>query len=251
MRIAICGKGGTGKTTLAALMIRQLLKIHPGEAILAVDADPNSNLGEALGVEAQKSIVAITDEIAKNPQQIPQGTTKERFLEYQLQDALVEAAGFDLLVMGRPEGPGCYCYVNNLLRTMIDKLGRSYAYVVIDNEAGMEHLSRRTTRVMDYLLIVSDYSVVGLRSAKRILNLSRELKLEVKKAGLVINRAPQDIGELQEEIGQLGIPCVGKIPEDEQLIKLSVNNGNLITLSDESKAAKAVQQICKGDFRER
>lgn len=243
--IGICGKGGTGKTTLAALIIRELLQKHRGESILAVDADPNSNLDQALGIKAENSIVAIVDEISKNPAQIPQGVTKNRFIEYQIQDSLVEALGFDLLVMGRPEGPGCYCFVNNLLRSLISKLSKSYAFVVIDNEAGMEHLSRRTTRKIDLLLIVSDYSIVGLRSAKRILDLSRELEISVKEARLVVNKVTNGLGALKEEIARLGIPLAGVIPQDEDIWRISLRSANVRELSEDSKVVKAVENICK------
>lgn len=244
--IAICGKGGTGKTTLAALIIRELVQKHQGDSILAVDADPNSNLDQALGIKAENSIVAIVDGISKNPGRIPQGMTKDRFIEYQIQDSLVEADGFDLLAMGRPEGPGCYCFVNNLLRSLIAKLSKSYAFMVIDNEAGMEHLSRRTTRIIDLLLIVSDFSIVGLRSAKRILDLSRELEIDVKEARLVVNKAVNGLTQLQEEIDRLGIPLAGIIPQDEDVLKMSLQNGNVKQLSADSKIVKAVDQICHG-----
>lgn len=241
--IAISGKGGTGKTTLAALVIKWLLEKHKGDSILAVDADPNANLDQALGVNSENSIVAIADDIAKNPDRVPQGMTKDRFLEYQIQDSLVEADGFDLLTMGRPEGPGCYCYVNNLLRTLIERLTKSYRYMVIDNEAGMEHLSRRTTRRMDLLLIVSDYSIVGLRSAKRILDLSKELNLGVKDARLVINRAQDEINRLKTEVDALGIPLAGVIPQDKEIEVLSLAGGNIRALSENSKVVHSVNQI--------
>ena len=244
--IAICGKGGTGKTTLAALITRWLLNQHKGKSILAVDADPNANLDEALGVKSERSLVDIVDEIAKNPAQVPPDISKDRYLDYQIQEALVETEGFDLLAMGRPEGPGCYCAANNLLRSLIEKLGKSYSYLVIDNEAGMEHLSRRTTRIMDLLLIVSDYTPVGLRSAKRILDLTKELELKVKKVGLIINRGPEELNELKKEIDSIDIRLGGVIPEDKEVYKLSLQGGNVKSLSEDSKAVKAVTKICEG-----
>ena len=244
--IAICGKGGTGKTTLAGLVIRWLLKNHKGDSVLAVDADPNANLDETLGIKAENSIVAIADEIAKDPSRIPKGMTKDKFLEYRIQDSLIEADGFDLLTMGRPEGPGCYCFVNNLLRTLIEKLSKSYPYVVIDNEAGMEHLSRRTTRIMDLLFIVSDYTLVGLRSAKRILDLAKELEIKVKDTRLVINRAPEKLNQLKEEIDRIGIPLAGIIQEDEEVLKLSLGSGNIRSLSEDAKVVKAADSFFGG-----
>lgn len=243
--IAICGKGGTGKTTLAALLIRWLLKKYPGQAILAVDADPNANLDRTLGIKSETSIVDIVDDISKNPGQISAGMTKDRYLEYRIQDSLVEAEGFDFLAMGRPEGPGCYCFVNNLLRALLERLSKSYSYIVIDNEAGMEHLSRRTTRKIDLLFIISDYSMVGLNSAKRILDLTKELKLSVKDARLVINKSPEESNQLKKEIDSIAIPLAGAIPVDEEVYNLSLKDSNVRTLSENSKAVKALERIGK------
>lgn len=242
--IAICGKGGTGKTTFAGLIVRWLLQSLKANSILAVDADPNSNLDQTLGVKSENSIVSIIDDISKNPARIPQGITKDRFLEYQIQDSLVEANGFDLLVMGRPEGPGCYCFANNLLRTLIDKLSRSYSYIVVDNEAGMEHLSRRTTRKIDLLFIISDWSLSGLRAARRIMDLTGELALEVREARLVINKALDGLNQLKEEIDKVGVPLAGTIPEDEEVFKIALKNSNILSLPEDSGAVKAVDEIC-------
>ena len=244
MTIAICGKGGTGKTTLAGLVLGWLLRERRTDSVLAVDADPNANLDTALGIKSENSIVAIVDEAAKKPGQIPSGMSRDRYLEYRIQDSLVEGRGFDLLTMGRPEGPGCYCFVNNLLRTLIEKLSRSYSCILIDNEAGMEHLSRRTTRKIDLLFVVSDYTLVGLRSAKRILDLTKELEISVKEARLIINRAPEADGQMREEIGKVGIPLAGTVPEDEEIVRLSLEGGNISSLSEDCRAVKAVNKIC-------
>ena len=157
--VAMAGKGGTGKTTIAALIVRIIREKKIG-SLLAIDADPNSNLGEVLGSKAGRNIGAILDEICVNPDIIPAGMPKERFIEYQVQSAIQEEDGFDILSMGKPEGPGCYCYVNNVLRGVMAKLIRDYDYIIVDNEAGLEHLSRRTSRLADVLVVVSDATKV-------------------------------------------------------------------------------------------
>ena len=173
--IAISGKGGTGKTTIAALIIDWLGK-HGKKPILAVDADSNVNLNDMLGVELKDTIGATREEMRILADNLPGGMTKQQFFEYKIQSCLVETPSFDLIAMGRPEGPGCYCYANNLLRDILKTLSSRYEYVVIDNQAGMEHLSRQTTQKVDYLLIISDSSLRGIRAAGKTSRLIKELE---------------------------------------------------------------------------
>ena len=224
--IAVAGKGGTGKTTISALLVR-LLKEEKLGSILAIDADPNSNLGEVLGLMPAVTIGGILDDIASHPEKIPAGTPKERFIEYQVQTAVIEADGFDLLTMGRPEGPGCYCYVNNVLRNIEGKLAKEYDYIVIDNEAGLEHLSRRTTRCADRLLLISDPTRVGLKAAKRINELTRELDLTIGKRMVLVNRYA---GALDENaVQEIGVANVATLPDDSMLWGASVSGESLLT----------------------
>jgi len=184
--IAVAGKGGVGKTTFSALAIRHLHKAT-GDVVLAVDADPNANLHAKLGVTPGKTIGDIREELLAEADKLPAGVSKQEHVDYQIRLALTEGDGFDLLTMGRQEGPGCYCYVNNILRTFVDSLSEKYQSIVIDNEAGMEHLSRRTTRTSDVLFIVSDASKAALDSAVRIALLAREMKLDIGRTALVRN----------------------------------------------------------------
>ena len=198
MKIAIAGKGGTGKTTLASLIVKSLIDQAKG-SVLAVDADPNANMALNLGVSENENIVGIIEEIAKNPDVIPQGTSKDRFIELKVQEAVVESKGFDVLTMGRPEGPGCYCYANNVLRGLLDDLQNSYDNVVIDNEAGLEHLSRRLTRKTDLLVVVAEPTVVSIRTAGRIYELIKELDITFGKSVLVVNKCRSHF-DIKEEI---------------------------------------------------
>jgi len=238
--IAIAGKGGTGKTTIAALIVR-LLKERGDGSILAVDADPNSNLAEALGVQASQTIGAILDDISAHPESVPSGMSKDRFLEFQVQTIIREAGGFDLLTMGRPEGPGCYCYVNNVLRNVMAILIKDYDYVVIDNEAGLEHLSRRTTRSADALVVVSDATAVGLKAAQRINELVRELKIKTKKNLLIVNRYGRDIEK--EKIKNTSLEYIGQIPEDNQIEKISLNGNSLLELKDDAVSLVSLRKL--------
>ena len=219
--IAIAGKGGTGKSTLSALIIYWLIE-HLAPSILAVDADSNVNLNEVLGITLKDTIGNIREEMKTQADNLPAGMTKQQFLEYKIQTSLVETDGFDLVAMGRPEGPGCYCYANNLLRDILNTLSKNYAYVVIDNEAGMEHLSRRTVQVIDYLLLVSDPSPRGIHTAGRISTLLQELDTRVKQKHLILNRTQSHSSlpaPVADAIEETGLPLLGLITEDEILLQ--------------------------------
>jgi CO dehydrogenase maturation factor len=243
INIAVAGKGGTGKTSVASLVIRYLLKNEMG-TVLAVDADPNSNLAENLGLEVRNTIGRILNQFQGDKLRIPPGMTKEAYLEYQLNTAIAEGHQVDLITMGRGEGPDCYCYPNTVIRKLIDDWSKNYAFVVMDNEAGMEHLSRRTTQNIDELLLVSDHSVKGLRAVARIRQLVAELKLIVKRESVIINLVPGKIDPLlKEEMGKLGITPAAVIPADEELKRYDLLQKPLFDLPDTSKAVAAVNEL--------
>lgn len=240
--IAVAGKGGTGKSTISALIIRSL-KEKGKVPVLAIDADPSAALGEYLGITVKETIGSIVDAIARHPDKIPAGMPKDRYLEYRIQNSIIEAEGFDLLTMGRPEGPGCYCYINNLLRGMIAKLTADYPYIVIDNEAGFEHLSRRTTRKADTLLLISDHSKVGLRSVVRINGLAKELELDIRDTALIINRSKSASlpGDIKKEFPD--IKTVGNIAEDNDILKASIAGKSVFSLRPESITYQRINEI--------
>ena len=241
--IAVAGKGGSGKTSVASLVIRYLIKNGLG-AILAVDADPNSNLAESLGLEVRQTVGRILNEFQGEKLNIPPGMSKEAYLEYQLNVAITESKGLDLVTMGRGEGPECYCYPNVVIRKLIDDWSKNYAYVVMDNEAGMEHLSRRTTQNIDELLLVSDHSVKGLRAVARIRELVSELKLIVKRESIIINLVPNGIDPLlSQEMDRLGIVPAATIPVDEELHRCDLEQRPLFDLPDTAKAVLAVNNL--------
>ncbi|MFN3740819.1 MAG: AAA family ATPase [Thermodesulfovibrionales bacterium] len=214
--IAFAGKGGTGKTTLSALTIRFLMEKRRGP-VLAVDADSNSCLNEALGVQVHATVGRLREEslqTIRGGEERPGGMSMEQLFDYKIQQSLIEAKGFDLLVMGRPEGPGCYCAANNIIRKYTDRLSEHYPYVVIDNEAGMEHLSRRTTHNVDILFIVSDATKKGILTARRINELVDELKLEVKQRYLIINRVQEDLSSLINLAKEYGLNIAGWLSDD-------------------------------------
>lgn len=243
--IAVAGKGGTGKTTLCSLIIRQLIKAGK-KPVFAVDADANANLNEALGMEIEGSIADILVRINNNLEPLPAGMTKDQFVEYKVHQSLSEGDNVDLLVMGGPEGAGCYCYANNLLRGFVAELSKNYPYMVMDNEAGLEHLSRRTTQNIDVLFITSDASARGIRSAGRVRELVENLKLDIKRMYLVISRAnPDNLDPLVPEIEKTGLELIGTIPADEQVMEFDLLGKPLIDLPDDSPVVAAVDKILK------
>ena len=241
--IAVAGKGGTGKTTISALAVRYL--VGRGETpVLAVDADPNANLGDTLGVEVPITVGSAREQGFAGERDVPGGMTKDQFVEYKIQEALAEGEGFDLLTMGRPEGQGCYCFANNIIRRYMDALAGDYRHVVMDNEAGLEHLSRRTTRKTDYLIVVSDAGVRGLRAARNVLDLAEEMKIEVGEKLFVLNRAGAGSAEaLRPEMERLGLTLAATLPEDPGLFDAEVAGRSLLELTDESAAVSAVKPL--------
>lgn len=245
--IAVAGKGGVGKSTFSTLLIKTIIE-KVDNIILAVDADSNATLGQMLGVNVEQSIGGLREEFLKEKDSIPQGMSKHEYVQYELQLAKTESDKFDLITMGRPEGPGCYCAINNILRTYMDALADKYQYIVIDNEAGMEHLSRRTTNAMDKFFIVSDFTPIGFETAERIAILAKEMELEIKDMYLVINRVQRESMEHPriKELRDSGkYRAVFTIPNDEILINHAFEGKPLIELPSSSAAVTMVGKICR------
>jgi len=244
--LAVAGKGGVGKTSFSALLIKAL--IEAGKTpLLAIDADSNSNLHEVLGVREPRSVGCVREDTRKMGDDIPGGMTKDRFIEYQIQASIEESRHFDFLSMGRPEGPGCYCMANNILREVIARLTTNYTFVVIDNEAGMEHLSRRTEEEVDHLFIISDPAPRSLRTIGRIAELIDELGGRIHKKHLVISRvsgSPEDLPEtIQTEIAKLPYPPESFIPYDDALVDLDINGEPLLKIPGNAASYIAVREL--------
>jgi CO dehydrogenase maturation factor len=213
--IAMAGKGGTGKTTVSGMLIKYLIS-KDKSPVLAVDADANANLNEILGLEVTDTLGNAREEMKSGT--VPSGMTKDVFISMRLEQAIIEQQGFDLVVMGQPEGAGCYCAANTLLSGFLERLSGNYPYMVMDNEAGMEHLSRLTTKNVDVLLIITDTSRRGLQAGLRIHQLAKDLKLGVSKSYIVINQAKSDPAEAVKTIlADSGLELAGVIPEDEEV----------------------------------
>ncbi len=256
--IAVAGKGGTGKTTVCALIVRTLTARKLGP-VLAIDADPSSNLNLALGLplDDRDTVGNIREDMLAQVQEqsvggvmaggLVSGLTKPDYFDYHIRSIVVEGNDIDLLAMGRPEGPGCYCPANNAMRLVLERISSQYPFVVMDNEAGLEHLSRRTTRDVDHLLIVSDPTQRGLVAARRVADLIDELNITVKQAHIILNRlpAPDVPPALQETVRSIGLPLLAVIPEDRNLQELEYNGQPVVDLPPGSPLVEAVITLTK------
>ena len=239
--IAMAGKGGTGKTTVAGMLIKYLVS-RGKSPVLAVDADANANLNEVLGLEVTETLGNAREEMKKGV--VPSGMTKDVFISMKLEQAVMEHQGFDLVVMGQPEGAGCYCAANTLLAGFLERLAGNYPYLVMDNEAGMEHLSRLTTKSVDVLLIVTDTSRRGLQAGLRIHQLTRDLNIAVGSSYIIINQARSDPSELvRRMIAGNGLELAGVIPQDEQVYEFDLNGRPTVDIDDGNAALQAAYSI--------
>lgn len=241
--IAIAGKGGVGKTTIAALLI---LVLKEKGVVLAIDGDPSSNLNMSLGLPLTQTIGGIREEMAAKVKKgkFDQSVSKPDYIEMKIHEALVESERIDLLAMGRPEGPGCYCAANNFLRSSIERVADNYDFVVIDNEAGMEHISRQTTRDIDILIIISDPSVRSIVTAARVKDLIAEIRTSVTRIYLVINRANSEISpQMQQIINDSKLELISRIPDDPLLFELESRGIPLTELPENSVVKREVNNI--------
>ncbi|MCS7096962.1 MAG: AAA family ATPase [Candidatus Methanomethylicia archaeon] len=245
---SISGKGGTGKTTLTSLLLKVLLDKQTEDLILLVDADPAMNLHELLGVKIENSIADVVEEFRRSVDrpEVAIGFSKDTLLEYWVHKAIVECKGFDLLSMGRGEGEGCYCYINTVLTRILGKISRNYSVILMDMEAGLEHLSRRTDRYVDTLIVVVDPSIMSLKTAEKIKQIIKEVNIEVKQMYIVGNKLPISMNEkLYMWSKNIGYEIAGIIPEDNMILEYSIKGKSLLELPNENPAVKAVEKIAE------
>jgi CO dehydrogenase maturation factor len=241
MSIAFSGKGGTGKTTLTGMMVKYLIQQNRSP-ILVVDADPNYNVNEVLGVDVTQTLGDVREEMKRGD--VPSGMTKDRFMSMKLEEAVIEESRFDLVVMGQPEGQGCYCAANTLLSDFLRKLSGNYDYVVMDNEAGMEHISRLTTSNIDDLLIVSDPSRRGLQAAERINELARNLNIGVKSLHLILNNVREEPSEqMLKLVSDAGLNLLGSIYADPTIQEFDLQGRPTYELPDDNPALRAAYAL--------
>ncbi len=244
--IAVAGKGGVGKTTTCGMLIDYLCKQRRGP-VLVVDADANSNLNEVLGVEVETSLGQIREEMAQAEVNgaIPKGMTKADYAEYKFNSALIEDDDFDMLVMGRTQGKGCYCYVNGVLKAQVDKYARNYAYIVMDNEAGLEHVARGTLPHVDTMLLISDCSRRGIQAVARIAGMIEEMRLNPGQMGLIVNRAPGGVLDdgVRAEIEKHGLKLFGVLPHDDAVYRCDCDGEPSAKLPDSDPMKAALKQI--------
>ena len=240
--LAVAGKGGTGKTTIAACIVRYLCEKSLGP-VLVIDADPDANLGTLLGIKPQKTIGDLREDILREIKNIPAGMPKAAYVEAGLHQIIEEADGFDLITMGRGEGSGCYCSLNNMIRKFSTDLAPSYKWVVMDNEAGLEHLSRRTTSNIDALLVVVNENPISLDTAKRIKRITEDLKNEIRHKYVVTNMVKDERKEeIHKRLSELEMDCIGDIPKD-QAIEDAIFNGTSLLTMEKSKAMEYIFSI--------
>ncbi len=244
--IAVAGKGGVGKTTTCGMMIDYLCKKGNGP-LLVVDADANANLNEVLGVEIETTLGDIREDMAQAELKgtVPAGMTKAEYAEFKFNSALIEEDDFDMLVMGRTQGKGCYCYVNGVLKTQVDKYAKNYTYVVMDNEAGLEHVARGTLPHVDTMLLISDCSRRGIQAVARIAEMVGEMNLKPGRMGLIVNRAPGGVLEegVKEEIAKHGLQLFGVLPQDEAIYLSDCNGEPSAKLPDSNPVKVALKSI--------
>ncbi len=244
--IAVAGKGGSGKTTIASLVVRYLVnqKLTP---ILAIDADPNANFGESMGMDTEATVGSVIASFNEEKLNLPPGMTKEAYLDFKLNSTLVESRGIDLLTMGRGQGAECYCYPNLILRKFADTLVKNYRFMIMDNEAGMEHLSRKTTDNVDVLMLVSNHTIKGIRAVAKIRELVSELRLSVGREIIMITSVPGVPDPvILAEMTKLQIIPFAVVPYDENIQEYDLERRTLLDLPDDSKAVLAVNKLMTG-----